>query len=327
MTNPTGSHLGKFARLFFVTPLLLLAVTLRAQTILVVNYANGTANAGSVGQYAISGGTTNATLISGLTSPTGIAVDASGRIYVAFQAGANANTVAQYSSAGTLLNANFITGLGAPQGLAFDASGNLYVGNTATGTVGKYSPTGSPLNTSFITGQSVPIGLAFNASGDFFVVNATPPGTGERVARFDSAGNLINSSFVATGLSGPQFLAFDGAGGLFVSNGTVIGKFNATTGATINSAYITGLNNPEGIVIVGGNLFVAENNNRIGQYTTAGTTGSAINASVISGLSAPYGVAVAIPEPSAYVALLGALTLGFACWRRKSAPVGSRTIL
>lgn len=77
-------------------------------------------------------------------------------------------------------------------------------------------------------------------------------------------------------------------GQIFVSNlsGNTIGEYNASTGAAINAALISGLETPEGIVVSGGNLFVANNGNagtaHVGQYTTTGTT---VNAALVSGLS------------------------------------------
>src|SRR5205809_7405195 len=58
------------------------------------------------------------------------------------------------------------------------------------------------------------------------------------------------------------------------SNNNTIGEYNATTGATINSSFISsGLNVPGGIALSGGNLFVANfSNNTIGVYNA--TTGA-----------------------------------------------------
>src|SRR5437773_10837931 len=69
---------------------------------------------------------------------------------------------------------------------------------------------------------------------------------------------------------------------IFVTNfgNNTIGEYNATTGATINSSFISGLDLPQGIALSGGNLFVANyNNNTIGEYNA--TTGATINNSFI----------------------------------------------
>jgi DNA-binding beta-propeller fold protein YncE len=64
---------------------------------------------------------------SGLSSPTGLAFDSLGNLYVANQGN---NTIDRFTSAGVRsLFAN--TGLNVPVGLAFDPAGNLYALNHA----------------------------------------------------------------------------------------------------------------------------------------------------------------------------------------------------
>jgi hypothetical protein len=71
-------------------------------------------------------------------------------------------------------------------------------------------------------------------------------------------------------------------------NGT-IGEYNATTGATINSALVSGLDGAEGLASFGGNLFVANvDGNTVGEYTTSGAT---VNSAFISSSGGPYGLA------------------------------------
>src|SRR5437879_3772594 len=81
---------------------------------------------------------------------------------------------------------------------------------------------------------------------------------------------------------------------IFVTNAgnNTIGEYNATTGATINSSFISsGLNRPVGIALSGGSLFVTNVlGNTIGEYNA--TTGATINSSFISsGLNGPDGIA------------------------------------
>src|SRR6266566_4283441 len=72
---------------------------------------------------------------------------------------------------------------------------------------------------------------------------------------------------------------------------------NATTGATINSSFISsGLNEPDGIALYGGNLFVTKaKNKKFAEYNA--TTGATINSSFISsGLNEPVGIVVSSPS-------------------------------
>ena len=62
-------------------------------------------------------------------------------------------------------------------------------------------------------------------------------------------------------------------------------------GRRCNASLVSGLSNPFGIAVSGGNLWVAnQGGGTIGEYNA--TTGAAVNASLVSGLSAPYGIAV-----------------------------------
>src|SRR5437763_1268789 len=72
------------------------------------------------------------------------------------------------------------------------------------------------------------------------------------------------------------------AGEIFVSNfrGGTIGEYDAVTGATINSALVTGLFVPRFIATSGGDLFVSDNNGTIGVYDAA--TGAPIDPTLIS---------------------------------------------
>ena len=63
-------------------------------------------------------------------------------------------------------------------------------------------------------------------------------------------------------------------------NGAVA-EYDATTGALINSSFVTGLVNPFDLTLSGNDLFVAEfSANRVGEYDA--TTGAAINANFIT---------------------------------------------
>jgi len=86
-----------------------------------------------------------------------------------------------------------------------------------------------------------------------------------------------------------------------------VGQYNAATGASINSSFISGLANPFGLALSGNRLFVGNySGNSIGEYDA--TTGAAINNSFISGLSNPNGIAVSGSD--LFVANSGNNTIG-----------------
>src|SRR5258707_1052328 len=71
----------------------------------------------------------------------------------------------------------------------------------------------------------------------------------------------------------------------------VVGKYDATTGAAISATFITGLNRPGGLAVLGNTLFVANSGGgTVGKYDAK--TGAAINATFITGLNRPEGLAV-----------------------------------
>src|SRR5438094_891808 len=73
------------------------------------------------------------------------------------------------------------------------------------------------------------------------------------------------------------------------SGGNTIGEYDASTGAAINAALVSGLNLPQDIVVSGGNLWVSnQSGNTIGEYNAS--TGATVNASLVSGLNGPVGL-------------------------------------
>jgi 6-phosphogluconolactonase (cycloisomerase 2 family) len=157
----------------------------------------------------------------GLTTPFGLAVDSSGRIYAPggdqFD---NAGTVTVYAAnpSGTLNESPLATiaggntGLDGPWDLAFDAGGKIYVANQYDSSITVYAanPSGtlneSPLATiaGNATGLDTPTGVAIDGNGKIYVVNnatvtiyaANPSGT-------------LNEAPLATitGISGPYAIA------------------------------------------------------------------------------------------------------------------------
>ena len=75
-----------------------------------------------------------------------------------------------------------------------------------------------------------------------------------------------------------------------LSNGSV-GEYDATTGVAINANFITGLDNPGALALLGNKLFAAnQTSGRVGEYNA--TTGAAINVNFILGLYEPFGLAL-----------------------------------
>jgi len=245
----------------------------------------GTAN-GSVTVYAANpSGTVNAAPIAmivgpntGMNLPTGIALDASGKIYVA---DGNTASILVYAAnpSGTLNEAPIATIAGSntqlanPFGIAFDGTGHVYVSNTgvANGSITVYAPNPSgTLNEAPIaeiigsnTGLVFPQGVAVAPSGKIWAVDntfgtyavtayaANPSGTLNEapVATISgSATDVSNPSSIATDPSGKVYVGIAGTGtpGIAVFAANANGN-QAPTGFISGSN--TGLNNPFGVAV------------------------------------------------------------------------------
>ena len=142
---------------------------------------------GYIGEYTNSGATINASLITGLTDITQIAV-ADGFIYIANRSG----TIGKYTTSGETINASLISGLGDLRDIEVLGS-DLYVLEDRGGLfhptrVGKYTTSGETVNASLITGV---FGDGFAISGtDLFVENRFG------VGHYTTSGATINASFL-----------------------------------------------------------------------------------------------------------------------------------
>ncbi|MDR3678342.1 MAG: gliding motility-associated C-terminal domain-containing protein [Flavipsychrobacter sp.] len=221
--------------------------------------------------------------LSQLSSPTGLALDASGNIYVSdyfnyrvikFPSGSTSGTNGTIVAGGNG-NGNGATQLAGSDGICLDASGNLYVTDPNNNRVQKF------------------------ASG------STSATSGTTVAGGNGAGTATNQ------LNYPSSVAVDGLGNIYVADAnnnrvqkwpsaavagtTVAGSAAGTSGSTAAL-----LNFPTGVVIDGnGNLFVSDfNNNRIQQFApTIPLTFSALTPGSYTAIVTTYTGATATTAP------------------------------
>src|SRR5450759_2224415 len=105
----------------FAVLLGLLSMNAAHAQIFVTNYS-----AGTIGEYNTSGGTVDASLVSGLSFPLGIAVDGS-NLFVTNPI--DFTTIGKYTTSGATVNASLVSGLAInPVGLAVSGS-DLFVTN------------------------------------------------------------------------------------------------------------------------------------------------------------------------------------------------------
>ena len=276
--------------------LLLCTGLVHADTIYVSDYVDNT-----IVRFGPSGQSVFASASSGLDTPSGLAFDNSGNLYVA---NSYPNSILRYNSSGQA--SVFATwGVWQPEGMAFDRSGNLYVANWYDNTIVKFDSGGH--GSVFASGLSSPTGLAFDSAGNLFVANRYAPGG--TVMKFDPSGH---GSVFASGLSIPSGLAVDRNDNLYVATADNFNSMLRYDPAGHESVFASNIQGNGGQVVLWGLAF-----NNIG-YLDA-IVGNMYNGTVekfdssgalLGGANMSWGLFIAvepIPEPSTWAILaLGA---------------------
>ena len=156
--------------------------------------------------------------ISGDFFGSGLAIDASGNIFVMAlddTSPVGASTIYKVATDGTQSPFGSMPGSGF--GLAFDSAGNLFAADYADQTIYKFDPDGTRsvfVDPSGFTPNSGPVGLTFDRFGNLFVSTESFGQEPDSILKFSPDG--VGSPF-ATGLNFPRGLAFNRGGILFVA--------------------------------------------------------------------------------------------------------------
>ena len=259
-----------------------------------------------------------------LKSPSGVAVDAAGDVYVA---DTGDNQVVELSPNGVFIRALTTSGLTgpqalmhAPQGVAVDPAGNLYVADTANNQVEMFNTAGTLVGTWRSNANPALQNAAMNGPADVAV-----DGAGS-VWVADTANNQVERIVTATGaetywttvgsgtLSGPAAVAVDAAGNVYIANGGTsqievanpTGVLMSTMGMSSNPT--SNLNSPSGVAIdAAGSRYIADaGNNRIVKSSGTGVYLTAVAGDGLPNgtLSKPGDVAVS-PSGNLWVADTG----------------------
>ena len=224
--------------------------------------------------------TVAAAIGSGYSNPGGVAVDASGDVFVA-----DSGTSAVYK---VLPNGTIQTigsGFSGPLGVAVDSAGDVFVADTGNNAVKEVLPNGTILTIGF--GFVQPRGVAVDAAGDVFVTDSSNRAFKE-LEPFDGIYGGITSPDVNYAFLQPFGVAVDGTGDVFVADsGTsaVTEEEPDGTSLTIGS----GFKQPSGVAVnAAGDVFVADTgNNAVKEVLPNGTI-----LTIGSGFKQPSGVAV-----------------------------------
>jgi sugar lactone lactonase YvrE len=261
-------------------------------------------------------------------SPTGVAVDAAGNIYVADYGNnlirkiTSAGIVSTFAGSGTVGSLNGLSTIASfnkPKGIALDASGNLYVADASNNIIRKITPAGlvSTLAGSDSTGMDDgpgitatffgPAGVTVDANNNVYVADA-----GNNLIRMVTPAGVVSTLAGLNGdFSNPTGISIDARGNLYVANyldnnileinsaGTVTtfagnGQQAATNGPAGSASFYF----PNSIAVdAAANVYVADGiNNLIRKITPAGVV-STLAGSGVAGAADSTGTAASFNGP------------------------------
>jgi sugar lactone lactonase YvrE len=266
------------------------------------------------GYPGFSGGADGAGSSARFNGPNGVAVDASGNVYVA---DTRNSTIRKVTSAGVVTtlagsagNPGRSDGTGAaaafrlPFGVAVDASGNVYVSDSGNYTIRKVTPAGVVSTLAGLagafggadgTGTSArfggPGGLAIGSSGTLVVTDnntiraITPAGVVTTLAGTPGVYGNEDGAGSAASFRQPSGAAIDGSGAIYVADSgnntirkvtaagvvTTIGGVPGVQGSIDGTGTFALFAYPSGVAVDGdGNVYVADNQNNAVRVGSAG---------------------------------------------------------
>jgi sugar lactone lactonase YvrE len=303
----------------------------------------------------------------GFSSPQGVALDASGNLYVADTANGTIRAITPQGEVATLAGTPGVTGssdgtgpaasFNAPQGVAVDASGNLFVTDTGNNTIRMITPGGvvsTLAGTAGITGSadgagaaasfSTPTGVAVDRNGNVYVADSanntirqiSSKGVVTTLAGTAGVAGSADATGAAASFHGPTGLAVDISGYVYVSDGgnntirritaggvvTTLAGTAGVEGSADGTGVAASFRAPKGLALdFSGNLYVADSGNHtLRMITPAGvvsTVAGVVGATgTVAGplpafLGSPAGVAVDPGTGYAFISVPDAIVEAF----------------
>jgi hypothetical protein len=234
---------------------------------------------------------TQATIDSGLMTPTQVAVDAAGNTYVADPGFTAVQMFAKGSSAATAVG----TGLTAPTGVAVNGAGDVFIADGGSGTVVEVpnSPSGLVVanQATLKTGLGTNLQLAADGLDDLYI---TDPAN-NRVVKLSSVGVAIGdyaqTESDLTGFNTPSALAVDLNNNLYVADGS---NLIQVTPAGVQTTLLTSLaGGATGLAVdPSGSVYVAQAGGTIRIPNESGTLNLGDQTGVASSVTSPASVAL-----------------------------------
>jgi DNA-binding beta-propeller fold protein YncE len=249
-----------------------------------------------------------------LDGPRGIAIDASGNIWV----GSQNSLISKFSNSGSPVTGyngtggsdgyngyGYGAGLNDPQNLAIDARGYVFATNFNGNTFSQLdSNGGTVINNGLSSDGSSPYGLAFDASGNLWMANEGNNNVTEYSPGYSSGSEGIGvfksppDGYTNSGyFNQPLGLAIDASGHVWVaaySGGDYISELSSNGNPVARPIYSGGgLASPYGIAIdPSGNVWVANFGSRLSEFNSSGTSISTSSGYTGGGLNQPWHLAI-----------------------------------
>ncbi len=232
----------------------------------------------------------------GLASPTALATDGKGNLFIA-DTGNNRVVYLAASSSGLGAPVTILSGLESPTGVAVDWSGNVYVSDTGNNRILMLPVTSTGFGPAVVIARSLntPSGIAVDAADNVYVADAG----NNRIVILPRLGNSYGAPAVLiAGLSNPRGVAVDAGLNLYIAdtgNNRALKETWSATRYTTQQILGKQLLAPAAIAVdPGGNVYVTDtgNNRVVEEIWAAGQTRFNGQVSVASVFASPSGVIV-----------------------------------
>jgi len=221
-------------------------------------------------------------LVPGLNTPIGTAVDGSGNVYFSDRA----LSLIEEWNATTQAVTTLVPGLSSPSGVAVDGSGNVYFADSGNNAIKEWNASTQQVST-LVSGLNNPSGVAVDGVGDVYFADSG----NQAIKEWNVATQAVTT--LVSGLSSPSGVAVDGDGNVYFSDSVlnVVDEWTAATQVvTTLVPSSSGLNGPTGTAVDGsGNVYFSDSGNNAIKEWSAST--QQMN-TLVSALNNPWGVAV-----------------------------------
>jgi sugar lactone lactonase YvrE len=226
----------------------------------------------------------------GLTNPSGVAVDAAGNVFVADTG--TGNVYKETVSGNSFARSTIASGLNQPSGLALDGVGNVYV--VASGGVYKEtSAHGGYAQTQIATDLTDLVGIAVDRGGSLYLTSSVAGDVHKET--LGTNGSYVESG-IGYGISSPTGVAVDGSGDVFMLNakdGELYIETPQPNGGYLQTTFYPQVATPQYLAVDGnGNVYVSDSSHGEIKKFTRQANGSYLETLARSGLTMPSGLAV-----------------------------------